>query len=79
METGIMNRELQLWYTKKPQCIVGKTVTEESLVSVGIKDIISLYAFLLIGLLFSFIILLLEIIIHHHIRIKKKTGTSLSS
>ncbi|XP_025424044.1 glutamate receptor ionotropic, delta-2-like [Sipha flava] len=78
LETGIMDRELQIWYAKKPKCVAGKTTTEESLVSVGIKDIISLYIFLLVGFIVSIITLLLEKIIHHLINIKKQTDTNRS-
>lgn len=70
-----MDRELQIWYAKKPKCAAGKTTTEESLVSVGVKDVISLYIFLLVGFIVSFIILLLEIIVHHLINIEKTTNT----
>jgi len=61
-----MERELRIWHAEKPKCVAGKTTTEESLVSVEIKDVASLIAFLLIGFIISFIVLILEIIIHHH-------------
>ncbi|XP_027836912.1 ionotropic receptor 75a-like [Aphis gossypii] len=65
-ETGLMQRELSIWHAEKPKCTAGKTTTEESLVSVEIKDVASLIAFLIIGFIGSFAILVLEIIIHRH-------------
>ncbi|KAF0756485.1 ionotropic receptor 75a-like, partial [Aphis craccivora] len=65
-ETGLMQRELSIWHAEKPKCTAGKTTTEESLVSVEIKDVASLIAFLIIGFIGSFTILVLEIIIHRH-------------
>lgn len=61
-----MQRELSIWHAEKPKCTAGKTTTEESLVSVEIKDVASLIAFLIIGFIGSFAILVLEIIIHRH-------------
>jgi hypothetical protein len=66
LETGLMQRELNIWHAEKPKCTAGKTTTEESLVSVEIKDIASLIAFLIIGFIGSFTILVLEIIVHRH-------------
>ncbi|XP_022164576.1 glutamate receptor ionotropic, delta-2-like [Myzus persicae] len=65
-ETGLMDRELRIWHAEKPKCSAGKTTTEESLVSVKINDIVSLFAFLIIGFISSFTILILEIIVHRH-------------
>lgn len=61
-----MERELQIWHAKKPECVAGKTVTEEDLVSVGIKDVSSLLVFLFVGFIVSFTILLLEIITYRY-------------
>lgn len=61
-----MDRELRIWHAEKPKCTAGKTTTEESLVSVGIKDVASLLAFLIIGFISSFTILILEIISHRY-------------
>jgi len=63
-----MDRELRIWHAEKPKCTAGKTTTEESLVSVEIKDVTSLIAFLFISFISSFIILILEIIVHRHKR-----------
>lgn len=41
-ETGLMERELRIWYARKPECVAGKIANEEFLISVGIKDILSL-------------------------------------
>lgn len=65
-ETGLMEREHRIYYARKPECVTGKTITEESLVSVEIKDIVSLLAFLLIGFIISFVILILEMIIFRY-------------
>jgi len=61
-----MDRELRIWHAKKPKCTTGKTTTEESLVSVEIKDVASLLVFLIIGFISSFTILILEIIVHRY-------------
>lgn len=61
-----MERERRILYAKKPECVSGKTITEESLVSVGIKDIVSLLVFLLIGFIISLVVLILEIIIFRY-------------
>ncbi|XP_025200887.1 probable glutamate receptor [Melanaphis sacchari] len=80
-ETGLMQRELSIWHAKKPKCTAGKTTTEESLVSVEIKDVVSLIAFLVIGFISSLTILILEIILHHYKtntdRITQRRHTSL--
>lgn len=66
METGLMDRENQIWHAEKPECLVGKTITEDDLVSVEIKDIASLLAFMFISFIVSFIILILEIIVYRY-------------
>ncbi|XP_050432669.1 uncharacterized protein LOC126840772 [Adelges cooleyi] len=65
LETGLVDRELKNWHAKKPHCVKGKRITEESLVSVEFKDITSILAFLLFGVIVSLIIFTLEIIVHH--------------
>lgn len=66
METGLVEREMRIWHGMKPICAVGKTATEESLVSVEIKDVASLLGLLSIGLFISFTVLVMEIIVHHY-------------
>lgn len=66
METGLMHREYNLWNAKKPECVVGKAATEESLVSVEIKDVMSLLTFLFIGFIGSFTTLIIEIIVFRY-------------
>ncbi|XP_050540389.1 ionotropic receptor 75a-like [Daktulosphaira vitifoliae] len=71
LEVGVIKKEHQYWYAKKPRCIDRNRVTEENLVSVELKDITSIFAFLLSGLLVSFIIFTIEIITHRY-EIEKK-------
>lgn len=66
METGLVEREMRIWHGMKPICAVGKTVTEESLVSVEIKDVASLLGLLSIGFLISLTVLVMEIIVHRY-------------
>lgn len=66
METGLMHREYRLWNAKKPECVAGTSATEESLVSVEIKDVKSLLTFLFIGFIVSFTTLIVEIIIYRY-------------
>jgi len=61
-----MDRELRIWHADKLKCTAGKTTTEESLVSVEMKDVASLLAFLIIGFITSFTILIFEIILHRY-------------
>lgn len=61
-----MHRENQIWHAEIPECVVGKTITEDDLVSVEIKDIASLLAFMLISFMVSFIILILEMIVYRY-------------
>ncbi|VVC25720.1 Hypothetical protein CINCED_3A007806 [Cinara cedri] len=74
METGLVERELRKWYGMKPKCVAGKTKTEESLVSVGIKDIASLLVFLSVGVIVSLTVLIMEIIVHQYHTEKTKTN-----
>lgn len=66
METGLMHRESQIWHAEKPECVVGKTLYEEDLVSVEIKDVASLLTFMFISYIVSLIILTMEIIVHRY-------------
>lgn len=66
LETGFTQREHRKWYAKKPECVAGKAITEESLVSVGIKDILSLMMFLFVGYVVSFSIMIIEIIVFRY-------------
>lgn len=72
LESGLMERELQRWYVKKPKCIAGKTLTKDLLVSIGIKEVVPLLGFLLIGFIFSSTILIIEIIVHRHCTRKRQ-------
>lgn len=76
METGLIDREHKKWYAKKPECVAGKTITEESLVSVGIKDVSSILIFLFVGFTVSFTVLIMEIIIFHCNTEKRRTHFS---
>lgn len=68
LETGLMEREHRKWYSKKPECVAGKRITEESLVSVRVEDIASVLIFLFIGFTVSYTILILEIIVFRYNR-----------
>lgn len=78
LETGFIQREYRIWHAKKPECVSGKSITQEALVSLGIKDIVSLLIFLFVGYVVSFSVLIVEIIIFHYNTEKQEISSQIT-